>query len=214
MSLFITFEGGEGSGKSTQSRRLYEKLKSLNIPAVLTCEPGGTPLGEEVEKWLKWGHDKKITPLTELMLFNAARSQSVSEVISPNLKAGKVVISDRYSDSTTVYQGYGRGLDMEMVLSVNRAAIQGVIPDLTILLDTPVKTGATRKQGDKPDRFEQEEAAFHQRVKDGYLTLANQEPERWLVVNGDQSQEAIAGIIWQRVKALLTKEGLKLPADA
>ena len=205
MSLFITFEGGEGSGKSTQSRRLYENLINNGFPAMLTYEPGGTHLGEAVEHWLKW-EGKEISPLAELLLFNAARNQSLTEVILPNLKDGKVVISDRYADSTTVYQGYGRGLDMEMVLEINRTATQGLKPDLTILMDSPAETGFSRKQDTAPDRFEQEALEFHRRVRDGYLTLAGKEPERWLVIDADQDKDTIANIIWQRVKRLLSEK--------
>ena len=115
MSLFITFEGGEGSGKSVQARALYRRLSQLAIPALLTHEPGGTPFGKRVGRWLKWGQGTGISPLTELMLFNASRAQLVAEVIQPSLKGGKIVICDRYADSTTAYQGYGRGLDLEMV---------------------------------------------------------------------------------------------------
>jgi dTMP kinase len=207
MALFITFEGGEGCGKSTQARMLYRRLTKLGIPAVLTYEPGGTPLGKRLGRWLKWNDTQKITPLTELLLFNAARTQSVTEVIMPNLNSGRVVISDRYADSTTVYQGYGRGLDLEMVRCINEAATQGLKPDLTILLDVPIEIGPARKQADRPDRFEQETLAFHQRVKDGFLKEAAQEPQRWLVVDAAQSKKAIAEIIWQRVSRLLPQEG-------
>jgi len=207
MSLFITFEGGEGCGKSTQARLLYRRLLKLAIPAVLTCEPGGTPFGKRLGRWLKWGDDKKITPLTELLLFNAARAQSVAEIITPSLKDGKTIISDRYADSTTVYQGYGRRLDLEMVTYINHAATQGLAPDLTVLLDIPVESGLTRKTVRRPDRFEQEELAFHRRVREGYAKLAASEPERWLVVDATQSKEEIAGIIWRKVSQLLPSKG-------
>ncbi len=207
MSLFITFEGGEGCGKSTQARTLYRRLLKLAIPAVLTCEPGGTPLGRKLGRWLKWTDDKEITPLTELLLFNAARTQSVTEILIPNLKSGMIVISDRYTDSTTVYQGYGRGLDLEMVENINNVATQGMKPDLTVLLDIPVETGFARKTAKKPDRFEQEELAFHHRVREGYLKLAKEAPQRWLVVDATRSKGEVAEIIWQKIKQLLSKEG-------
>jgi dTMP kinase len=205
MPLFITFEGGEGSGKSTQARLLHQRLLKLAIPAVLTSEPGGTPFGKRLGHWLKWGDTRKITPVTELLLFNAARAQSVAEIIIPALKEGKTVISDRYADSTTVYQGYGRELDLEMVTRINQAATQGLKPDLTVLLNLPVADGLKRKKSGKPDRFEQEELAFHRRVMEGYLKLAASEPERWLVIDAAQSKEQIAGIIWQKVSQLLSK---------
>ena len=206
MSIFITFEGGEGCGKSTQARMLYRRLLKSAVPVVLTWEPGGTPLGKRLGRWLKWSDDQEITPPTELFLFNAARAESVAKIIMPNLEAGKVVISDRFSDSTTVYQGYGRELDLEMVGYVNDSATGGLKPSLTILLDSPVATGLTRKKGRDQDSFEREELSFHQRVRDGYLKLAASEPERWLVVDATQSKKKIAGIIWQKVSQLLPRE--------
>ena len=207
MALFITFEGGEGSGKSIQARALYRRLSRLAIPVVLTHEPGGTPLGRKFGRWLKWTDDKAITPLTELLLFNAARAQTVTEIIKPNLESGRIVISDRYTDSTTAYQGYGRGLDLEMVKAVNNAATQGIKPDLIALLDISAEAGLARKKVKRQDRFEQEEIAFHNRVREGYLKLAKEEPQRWLVIDATLSKEKVAETIWQRVSQLLSKEG-------
>ena len=207
MSLFITFEGGEGCGKSVQAKALFRRLLQLAIPALLTHEPGGTPFGKRLGRWLKWAQDADISPLTELMLFNASRTQLVNEVIQPNLKSGKVVISDRYADSTIAYQGYGRGLDLAMVRATNNAATQGLRPDLTILLDIPVEEGLERKRAERQDRFEREAPTFHRRVKEGYLKMAADEPERWLVIDASQSKEAIAAIIWQRVRQLISKRG-------
>jgi dTMP kinase len=207
MSLFITFEGGEGSGKSVQSRMLYRWLFSLGITAVLTYEPGGTPLGKQLGRWLKWSNDKAITPIAELMLFNAARAQSVSDLIIPSLSSGKLVISDRYADSTTVYQGYGRGLNLDTIKAINNAATQGLVPDLSILLDIPPKAGLIRKKGKVKDRFEQEDQAFHIRVREGYLRLAAREPERWLVVDATQVKDQVAQIIRQRVSQMLSLAG-------
>jgi dTMP kinase len=204
MSLFITFEGGEGSGKSGQAKALYRRLKKLAIPVLLTHEPGGTPFGKKLGRWLKWAQGTDIPPLVELMLFNASRAQLVTEVIKPGLKSGMVVISDRYADSTTVYQGYGRGLDLEMVKATNNTATQGLKPDLTILLDISAEDGLARKKGREKDRFEREELAFHQRVREGYLKLAADEPGRWLVVDASQPKQKIAQIIWQRVSQLLS----------
>jgi dTMP kinase len=204
MSLFITFEGGEGSGKSVQARALYRRLCRLSIPAVLTHEPGGTSSGERIARLLKWTQDTDIPPLTELLMFNASRAQLVKEVIKPVLEGGRlVVICDRYDDSTTAYQSYGRGLDLEMVRSVNNIATQGIKPDLTVLLDITVEEGQARKASKRQDRFEQEDITFHQRVREGYLKLAAEEPERWLVIDASQSKEKIRGIIWQRVSQLL-----------
>ncbi|GAI47961.1 unnamed protein product [marine sediment metagenome] len=164
-----------------------------------------SPFGKKLGRWLKWVKETDISPLTELMLFNASRAQLVAEIIQPNLKGGKVVISDRYADSTTAYQGYGRGLDLEMVKATNNAATQGLKPALTVLLDIPVEKGLARIKGREKDRFEQEALAFHQRVREGYLKLAGDEPERWLIVDASQSKEKIAQIIWQRVSQLLSR---------
>ncbi|MBA7658051.1 Thymidylate kinase [subsurface metagenome] len=207
MALFITFEGGEGSGKSVQSRALYRRLSRLAIPVLLTREPGGTLLGRRVARWLKWAQDINISPVTELILFNVSRAQLVIEVIQPSLESGKVVICDRYADSTTAYQSYGRGLDSEMVNAVNNAATRGLTPALTILLDMPVEAGLARKKDKKRDRFEQEDIAFHRRVREGYLKLAASEPQRWLVIDGTQSKEKVAKIIWQKVSQLLSSSG-------
>jgi len=204
MALFITFEGGEGCGKSVQAGVLYKRLAQLAIPALLTHEPGGTSLGKKLSRWLKWTDSLDISPLTELLLFNASRAQLVTKVIQPNLESGIEVICDRYADSTTAYQGYGRGLDLEMVKAINDTATQGLKPDLTILLDMPVEAGLARKRGKRQDRFEQEEIAFHQRVREGYLKLAASDPQRWLVIDATQSKEKIAQNIWQKISQLLS----------
>jgi len=207
MALFITFEGGEGSGKSVQSRALYRRLSRLAIPAVLTREPGGTSIGRRVARWLKWAQDINISPVTELILFNVSRAQLVIEVIQPGLESGKVVICDRYADSTSAYQSYGRGLDSAMVNAVNNAATRGLTPALTVLLDMPVEAGLARKKDKKRDRFEQEDIAFHKRVREGYLKLAASEPKRWLVLDATQSKRKIAELIWQKVSQLLSSLG-------
>jgi len=207
MALFITFEGGEGSGKSAQARALYKRLSQSAISALLTHEPGGTPFGNKIGRWLKWTKDTNISPLTELLLFNASRAQLVGEVIRPNLEKGKFVICDRYADSTTAYQSYGRGLDLEMVEAINNTATQGLKPDLTVLLNIPVEEGLARKRVKKQDRFEQEDITFHQRVREGYLKLAANDPQHWLVIDATQSKEKIEEIIWRRVSQLLSRQG-------
>ena len=207
MALFITFEGGEGCGKSVQTRALYRKLKQLAIPVLITREPGGTRLGQKLRRWLKWTPNSGISSLTELLLFNAARSQLVNEVLKPNLDKGKTIICDRYADSTTAYQSYGRGLDREIVRAINKAATQGLEPDLTILLDIPPEEGLARKSSQRQDRFEQETVTFHRRVREGYLRLAEAEPQRWLVIDATKDKEEIAAIIWQRVGQLLSRAG-------
>ncbi len=206
MPLFITFEGGEGCGKSVQAKALYKRLSQLAIPAILTQEPGGSSLGRKLGRWLKWAEGTDISPLSELLLFNASRAQLVTQVIQPNLQSGKIVICDRYADSTTAYQSYGRGLDLEMVKSVNNTATQGLNPHLTILLDMPVEEGLARKKAKKQDRFEQEDLAFHQRVREGYLKLEANEPQRWLVIDATQPKEKIAETIWQNVRQLIRQK--------
>ena len=202
MALFITFEGGEGSGKSVQAKTLYRRLSKLAIPAFLTHEPGGTALSEWIGQLLKWT-DAYISPETELLMFNASRTQLLDEAIQPMLKEGKAVICDRYSDSTVAYQGYGRGLNLEFVKTVNNAATQGLKPELTVLLDILPEQGLARIREKVKDRFEQEEIAFHQRVRNGYLKLAAEDPKRWLIIDATQSKKKIAQIIWQRVSELL-----------
>lgn len=208
MALFITFEGGEGSGKTVQARALYGRLSRLAVPALLTHEPGGTSLGRKLARWLKWTQDTGISPMTELLMFNASRAQLVEEVIQPSLKSGKVVICDRYADSTTAYQSYGRGLDLEMVRTINTVATRGLKPNLTVLLDIPAEAGLFRKRAKRRDRFEQEDIAFHRRVREGYLKMAAGDPERWLVVDASQSKEKIKEIIWNRVSQLLSSHGV------
>ena len=202
MALFITFEGGEGSGKSVQARALYRRLSQLAIPALLTQEPGGTPLGKKIARWLKW-EKTAISPLSELLLFNASRAELVAEVIQPSLENGKIVICDRYADSTAAYQSYGRGLDLKTVKSINHTATQGLEPDLTLLLDMPAETGLARKRVQKQDRFEREALAFHQRVRESYLKMAANDPKRWLVVDASQPRAKVTEIIWDKVKQLL-----------
>jgi len=203
LSLFITFEGGEGCGKSTQAEALWKKLSRLGIPTELTHEPGGTVLGNEIRHLLKRKRQDKILPEAELLLFAACRTQLVTEVIRPSLQKGKVVICDRFADSTTAYQGYGRGIDLATIKATNELATQGTKPDLTILLDIPATKGLERKQDKTEDRFEAEDIAFHNRIRDGYLKISAEEPERWLVIDATLPRTEIAEIIWDRVNRLL-----------
>jgi len=206
MSLFITFEGGEGCGKSSQARVLYRRLLKLGVPALLTHEPGGTPLGNSLRRWLKGKNE--VDPQTELLLFNASRAHLVSQVIRPAIEKGTVVICDRFSDSTVAYQGYGRGLELSLIQAANSIGTQGLRPDLTVLLDLPVEQGLARKR--RHDRFEREELAFHQRVRQGYLEMAKAEPERWLVIDASLPKKEVGRFIWVRVEALLRAKGLSL----
>jgi len=202
MSLFITFEGSEGCGKSTQARALYRRLLRRGIPVVLTHEPGGTALGNRLRYVLKRRLQDKISPLSELFLFAACRAQIVDEVIRPGLRQDKVVICDRFSDSTLAYQGYGRGLNLETIEQINYLATQDMKPNLTVLLDMPADKGLSRKTSPTKDRFEAEKIVFHRKVRDGYLELAAAEPQRWLVIDGTLPRAEISKIVWARVSYL------------
>lgn len=200
--LFITFEGGEGVGKSTQARLLYRRLRRSVLPVLLVHEPGGDPLALMLRRWLK--RESHIVPTAELLLFAACRAQLVTRVLKPALERGMVVVCDRFADSTLAYQGYGRGLNLRQIQQVNRVATAGLRPNLTVLLDVPVETGLSRKSGDS-DRFISEPLPFHQRVREGYLQLAQSAPRRWLVLDGTQPEAAIAQQIWERLTTLLER---------
>ena len=202
MSLFITFEGGEGCGKSTQARALWRRLRQQNIPAILTHEPGGTALGYKIRRVLKGKGKSPISSEAELLLFVASRAQLVTEVIQPALREGKIVICDRFSYSTLVYQGYGRGLNLPAVEMVNSLATQNLQPDIVILLDLLPEQGLTRKRNLK-DRFELEELSFHRRVREGYFRLAAADPDRWLVIDATLPKRKISKIVWEKVSQLL-----------
>jgi len=203
LSLFITFEGGEGCGKSTQAKALYRKLQQENLPAVLIHEPGGTTLGEGIRKTLK-RKTGIIYPTTELLLFAASRSQLVAEVIQPALKEGKIVICDRFSHSTVAYQGYGRRLELATVKMVNHLATQGVKPDIVIFLDLLPEEGLARR-GKLLDRFELQKLSFHRQVRQGYLKMAAEAPDCWLVIDATLPKRKISEIVWEKVSQLLSK---------
>lgn len=204
---FITLEGPEGSGKSTQAKKLIQRLAERGIEAIYTREPGGTMLGEAIRNILQHNQAGE-TPCerAELLLFEASRNQLVEKVIRPNLEKGIWVICDRFMDSTTAYQGYGRGLPVEEIQAINRFTVNGLSPDLTLLLDLDVATGFERiaqrhlARGESADRFEQEERSFHERVRAGYLKLAQKEPKRFRVVNAAQQSDAVASDVWNIVE--------------
>ncbi|HNX53689.1 MAG TPA: dTMP kinase [Pontiellaceae bacterium] len=203
---FITLEGPEGSGKSTQAKTLIQRLAERGIDAVYTREPGGTALGEAIRNILQHNQAGEAPcERAELLLFEASRNQLVEKVIRPNLEKGIWVICDRFMDSTTAYQGYGRGLPVEEIQAINRFTVNGVSPDLTLLLDLEVATGFERiaqryaVRGETADRFEQEERSFHEKVRAGYLELANAEPARFRIVNAAQAPDAVAASIWDTV---------------
>ena len=201
--FLITFEGGEGCGKSTQARLLYQRLQRQNIPSLLTQEPGGTPLGNKIRSVLKVKRDFNISPLSELFLFAACRSQLIQDVIGPALDSGRVVVCDRFSDSTTVYQGSGRGLDLSLIASVNTSATGGLKPDVTILLDVLPEQGLQRKRKIDRDRFDSEELSFHRRIREGYLNLAAGEPKRWLVLQAGLPIGKLSQLTWEHIHRLI-----------
>ena len=203
--LFITFEGTEGCGKSTQIAALANRLRQAGATISQTREPGGTALGEAVRKLLQQGAgDECMTPEAELFLFAASRAQLVHEYILPAVTRGEVVLCDRFMDSTTVYQGVARKMDPEAVASINRFAVGNARPDLTILIDLPPDVGMDRVRArGKLDRIEQEAIEFFEAVRAGYLRLAESEPQRFLVFDGSASIDALQEEIWQAVRARL-----------
>ena len=207
--MFIVFEGIDGAGKTTQARELAHRLEAMGLPTLLTREPGGTPLGETVRDWVKSGQG--ITPLAELFLISAARTQLVENVIRPSLAAGVTVISDRFFASTIAYQGYGRGLDLDFVKRVNREAAAGLTPNVTVLLDLAPEVGARRKSDvgrGEGDNFDTAPLDFRESVRQGYLDQAADDPSRWLVVDGSMPMERVAQEIWAKIQPLLAQEGL------
>ena len=204
IGLFITLEGGEGSGKSTQAQDLKELLEAKGFTVTLTREPAGCPLGRRVRELLS-DPSLRLDPRSELFLFEAARAQHVADVIRPALQRGDIVICDRFSDSSVAYQGYGRGLRLDDVRLANSIATRGLVPDLTVFLNVPVETGLGRKVGeDAPDCIGQEQAPFHERARQGYLAMAAQEPNRFLVRDGMLAPEEITRTIWRWLEPLLT----------
>jgi len=198
---FITFEGSEGCGKSTQVERLAARLQQMGVPFLVTREPGGTPIGETVRELLQFApQNAAMTPEAELLLFEASRSQLVRETIKPALERGLCVIADRFFDSTTVYQGAARKLGRQIVERLNAFAVGDSIPDITFVLDVDAATAQSRMQ--KPrraDRMEQQPVEFYERVCQGYRELAKREPNRFVLIDGAQSAEAIDEQIWKTV---------------
>jgi dTMP kinase len=196
--VFITFEGTEGCGKSTQVQRLAARLGQSGVPFLLTREPGGTAIGETIRDLLQFAPEgKDMKPETELLLFEASRSQLVREIIEPALAQGTCVISDRFYDSTTVYQGAARKLDAKTVAGLNRVAVGDCIPDVTFVLDVNEETAKARMEKPRPaDRMEQEPAEFYERVRQAYRQLAADEPNRVTLINGLRSEDEIEDEIW------------------
>lgn len=189
--LFITFEGIEGSGKSTQVNLLVEYLKAHSLPYVISREPGGTPISEAIRSILLDPKYKEMKPETELLLYSASRAQHTGELILPALAEGKIVICDRYYDSTYAYQGAARELDFDLIDTITRFATYGRVPDKTFLLDLPVDIGLARITKRQLDRLEQEKAEFHCKVRKQFLSIANKYPSRYIVLNASDAKEAI-----------------------
>ena len=205
--MFISFEGSEGSGKSTQIARLLRHFQLVGREVVATREPGGTATGEQIRNIVIHNHGgDEMCPEAELLLYTAARAQVVREIIAPALARGAVVVSDRFLDSSTVYQGIARDLPQDLVEQVNRFAVGQVLPDLTVLIDVPTEVSLARMQRrttDLPDRMERETAAFFRKVREGYLRVAAQHPGRIVVFDGTKSADALEQEIWAAVAARL-----------
>ncbi|HYV63933.1 MAG TPA: dTMP kinase [Bryobacteraceae bacterium] len=207
---FITFEGPEGSGKSTQLRLLGKRLREVGRDIVETQEPGGTSIGVQIRHVLLDAKNRELCPTAELLLMFASRAQNVDELILPALSAGRTVLSDRFTDSTLVYQGVGRGLGAELVYELDRIACRGLVPDLTLVIDIDAETGLARalrrsvRTEDSETRIEEQDVGFHRRVRDAYRQLAADEPRRVRLIDGSQTREAVAEQVWQAVESTVT----------
>lgn len=195
--MFITLEGPDGSGKTTQARLLADWLRKRGYDVLLTREPGGSAIGEQIRAVL---HDPRNTAMdarAEILLYSASRAQHVAQVIRPALAAGRIVVCDRYADSTLAYQGYGRGLDLGMLRTITAFATGGLAPDLTLCLDIAPQAGLARRRSGQGEwnRLDAETLDFHRRVRAGYLELAGQEPARWVVIDADRPPEEVQGQI-------------------
>jgi len=211
--LFITFEGIEGCGKSTQAKRLVNRLRELAVPLVFTLEPGGTSVGQKIRRILLDSRNQHLSPLAELLLYAADRAQHVEEVIKPALEQEKWVLCDRFFDATTVYQGYARGLDMKLIVTLNEKASPGIRPDITFLIDCAVEVGLERalkrnkiQFQEGQDRFEREKKDFHEAVREGYLTMAMEDRERFVVVDGTLKEDELEEIIFRHVEPFISRK--------
>jgi dTMP kinase len=210
LSLFVTFEGPEGCGKSTQMRLLAAHLREQGFDVLTTREPGGTPIGDRVRAVLLDPEHTEMEPPTEFLLFSAARAQHVAQVIRPHLARGGVVLCDRFADSSLAYQGYGHRQDLAVLRTITRFATGALVPDLTFHLDVPVEVGLRRKAGGSGDawnRMEQKELAYHERVRAGYLDMAAQEPDRWVTVDASGDVTAVQAAIRERFRRALSVRG-------
>lgn len=211
--MFITFEGIEGSGKSTQAEMLAENLRRRGLDPLLSKEPGGSPLGGQLRRILLDTASTDLTEEAELFLYLADRAQHVAQVLAPALERGRVVIVDRYIDSTLAYQGCGRGVHPEAIPELNRIASRGVYPDLTFVLDLEAREGLERARGrnaengahESEGRFEAEDLAFHQRVRQEYLRLAEAHPQRFCLMDGGAPAQTVQATVWETVEAKLAE---------
>ncbi len=211
--MFITLEGIEGCGKSTQARRLVDRLEGAGVSSILTLEPGGTPIGKEIRRILLDSKNKDLSPLSELLLYEADRALHMEMVIKPALVKKKWVVCDRFFDATTAYQGYARGQDNELIRLLNEKASLGIRPDITFLIDCPVEVGLERalkrnkimEQGGQ-DRFEREEMNFHTAVREGYLSIAKNDSERFMVVDGTLGEDELEERIFEHIRPSLSKK--------
>ena len=199
--MLISFEGLDFSGKTTQIKLLVDRLKSAGHDTVLVREPGGTPISEKIRNILLDNKNKEMTQIAELFLFSAARNQLVNQVILPSMKDGKIVICDRFYDSTTAYQGYGRGINIGAITKINEIATMGTKPDLTFFIDIPINEITKRRllANVSTDRMESSGEKFYEKVRDGYLEIAKHEPERFFVINGLQDVGTIHDTIWKLI---------------
>ncbi len=204
--MFITFEGIEGCGKSTQAKLLYEELIDRGFTVLLTREPGGTPAAEEIRRIILKKWEEGFPPFAELSLYEAARSFHVENLILPSLKEGAVVVCDRFTDSTVAYQGYGRGLPLDLIERMNLEATRGLKPDVTFLIDLPVEVAFSRLSRKELDRMESEELSFHERVREGFLKIAEKEPQRVVVLDGTKEIgeifKSVLKVVLERLNAL------------
>ena len=207
--MFITFEGIEGCGKTTQIRRLKRSLQKRGVSCLATFEPGGTEVGRKIRKILLDSRNITLMPLAELMLYEADRAQHVQEVVWPALLKGQWVLCDRFFDATVVYQGFARGQDEGMIRLLNEKATQGLVPEVTFLLDCPVEVGlarATARNNKGQDRFEREKMAFHEKVREGYLELSMKHAKRFVLIDAAAGRNAVEKKIFEHVRPFLPPE--------
>lgn len=207
MALFVSFEGPDGSGKSTQAQLLASGLRDRGYAVIATREPGGTPLGEAVRHLLLDPDSPEATPIAATLLLSAARAQLVDQVIEPGLAAGKIVIVDRYADSTLAYQGFGHCVELDIVRTLTQIATRGVRPDIVIYVDVPPEVGLRRVETrGATNRLDAESAAFHQRVRSGYRQLAQDDPARWIMVDGSVAADLVHRAVLTAIEPLLARE--------